>query len=673
MWHSIPASVANGNCRGPKNLRRGQTALSCRTAGSDPQASHVRGKPVDNGRVPLTIHCVTHDTEFAATLDELLSGSTLGAKLVVHPADQRRRQLLAPRSSGDSALLLLDADSLGEQAFELLDANNEIAALIIGAAGTEPLLCDAHNRSGCEFMLKDAEQRYLQLLPCVVRKLLLQRDQYETTSDMLRSSEKRYEDLIHAIPDIVYKIDPSGRFTFVNNAVRSLGYSPDELIGAHFSSLLHAEDVPRVSRSQVLPGIRGSITGPSNAPGLFDERRTGDRCTHGLEVRVRRKNGASAQNMIASVTAYGEIAAAGHYRTEIQQRFFTGTVGIIRDVTQRKRSQQMLHELSVAIEQSKTAVCIARADGRIDYANPFFLRLNRHRPEDVLGQNLLELLSEYLQEETAADVLEAIRSGTVWEGDSIVWRRDGESYWSWIKIYPVHAADGEVQSHILFVEDITDRKQSEAWLRQNLQDKERSLQELQQQMSGSLQLVAGLLAVQQEHTIEPQTLRGLNRCAMYVIALETAYEQALAGADWDRIDLRGYLSGIIPRLARRYGVDPVTLSVEFQFDSLDLALDRSIALGMITAEILGYALDEYDIRYLSISHQDQQAGNSLTIRHGGSDVFGSAAEQQSADSETDDNRSMLLRIVEFLALRIDGSFTHDEQDGARYSVEYREQ
>ena len=635
--------------------------------------SHVRSKAVDNRRVPLTIHCITHDIEFAAVLDEILSGSALGATIVVHPADQRRRQLPEPPSSGDSALLLLDADSLGEQAFELLEANNEIAALIVGAAGAEPLLCEAHNRSGCEFMLKDAEQRYLQLLPCMIRKLLRQHDQYETTSDMLRSSEKRYEDLIQAIPDIVYKIDPSGRFTFVNDAVRQLGYTPKELIGAHFSSLLHAEDVPRVSRSQVLPGIRGSITGPSNAPGLFDERRTGDRCTQGLEVRVRRKNGVSARNMIASVTAYGEIAAAGHYRTEIQQRFFTGTVGIIRDITQRKRSQQMLHELSLAIEQSKTAVCIARADGQIDYANPYFLRLNGHRPEDVLGQNVRDLLSEYLQEETAAEVLEAIQSGTVWEGDSIVWRRDGESYWSWIKIYPVHDTDGEVQSHILFVEDITDRKQSEAWLRQNMQDKDRSLQELQQQMNANLQLVSGLLAVQQEHTIEPQALRGLNRCAIYVIALQTAYEQALAGANWNRIDLRSYLSTIIPRLAHRYGVDPLTLSVELLFDSLDLALDRAIVLGMITAEILGYALDECDIRYLSVSHQDQQAGNSLTIRHSGSDIFGSAAEQHSAGSETDDSRSMLLRIVEFLALRIDGSFTHDEQGGARYSVEYREQ
>ncbi len=620
----------------------------------------------------LTIHCVTQDIEFAAVLDELLSGTTLGASIVVHPADQRRRQLPEPQEAGDSALLLLDADCLGQQALELLEANNEIAALIVGAAGSESLLCEAHNRSGCEFMLKDAEQRYLQLLPCMIRKLLLQRDRYETTSDMLRSSEKRYEDLIQAIPDIVYKIDPSGRFTFVNDAVRQLGYTPRELIGTHFSSLLHTEDVPRVSRSQVLPAMRGSITGPSSAPGLFDERRAGDRCTHGLEVRVRRKNGASAPNMIASVTAYGEIAAAGHYRTEIQQRFFTGTVGIIRDVTQRKRSQQMLHELSLAIEQSKTAVCIARADGRIDYANPYFLRMNGHRPEDVLGQNLLDLLSEYLQEESAAEVLEAIQSGAVWEGDSIVWRRDGESYWSWIKIYPVHDVDAEVQSYILFLEDITDRKQSEAWLRQNLQDKDRSLQELQQQMNGNLQLISGLLAVQQDHTIEPQALRELNRSAIRVIALETAYEQALAGANWNRIDLRGYLSTIMPQLARRYGVDPVTLSVEFQFDSLELALDRAITLGMITAEILGYALDECDIRYLSVSHQDQHARNSLTIRHGGSDIFGSAAEQPSAGGETDDSRSMLLRIVEFLALRVDGSFTHDEQDGARYNIEYRE-
>src|SRR5512142_1982273 len=38
--------------------------------------------------------------------------------------------------------------------------------------------------------------------------------------------ERRYEDLVHSLPDIVYELDSDGKFTFVNNSVAVLGYKP---------------------------------------------------------------------------------------------------------------------------------------------------------------------------------------------------------------------------------------------------------------------------------------------------------------------------------------------------------------------------------------------------------------------------------------------------------------
>ena len=51
----------------------------------------------------------------------------------------------------------------------------------------------------------------------------------------LEVSEEQFRSLVATIPDIVYKIDSNGRFTFINEAVEKLGYSPDELMGATFS------------------------------------------------------------------------------------------------------------------------------------------------------------------------------------------------------------------------------------------------------------------------------------------------------------------------------------------------------------------------------------------------------------------------------------------------------
>ena len=42
----------------------------------------------------------------------------------------------------------------------------------------------------------------------------------------LEEKEEKYRTLIQTIPDIVYKIDENGYFTFINNSIRTLGYEP---------------------------------------------------------------------------------------------------------------------------------------------------------------------------------------------------------------------------------------------------------------------------------------------------------------------------------------------------------------------------------------------------------------------------------------------------------------
>ena len=91
----------------------------------------------------------------------------------------------------------------------------------------------------------------------------------------LSASEERYRSLVQTIPDIIYKIDMNGNFMFVNKSVRSLGYKPNELIGKHFSKIIHPGDAKSVSLSMIIPEYAGKKTGDKKAPKVFDERRTG--------------------------------------------------------------------------------------------------------------------------------------------------------------------------------------------------------------------------------------------------------------------------------------------------------------------------------------------------------------------------------------------------------------
>ena len=166
--------------------------------------------------------------------------------------------------------------------------------------------------------------------------------------DDLAASEERFRSLVTTIPDIIYRIDKEGRFLFINEAVRRLGWNPKELWGKHFCEFILPADCNRVSRDQVLPGFRNKVTGPEKAPKLFDERRTLERRTTGLEVLLPFKGSRNMQpgmiDAIGKEAIVAEINSSGMYMANPDSRdqVLIGTVGVIRDISVRKQIERRL-------------------------------------------------------------------------------------------------------------------------------------------------------------------------------------------------------------------------------------------------------------------------------------------------------------------------------------------
>lgn len=183
------------------------------------------------------------------------------------------------------------------------------------------------------FLEMDRDSRWLELLPLSLRKVLSTRESIARQNAALRLTESQYARLLAAVPDIVYMLDEKGRFIYLNEAIRGLGWEPSALIGRHFSALIHPEDVKDVSLDSVLEHYKGKVTGPAGAPKLFDERRCFARMTKGLALRLR-MGGGGDKYATARVDAYGEINSVG-YDLPRGEEAKHGTVGIIHDVTER--------------------------------------------------------------------------------------------------------------------------------------------------------------------------------------------------------------------------------------------------------------------------------------------------------------------------------------------------
>jgi PAS domain S-box-containing protein len=181
---------------------------------------------------------------------------------------------------------------------------------------------------------------HIRALPLLVRKVLNIRESAARQNAHLQMSEHQYMNLLQAVPDIVYTLDGKGRFLYLNEAIRDLGYEPSSLIGKHFSEIIYPDDLAQVSRAEVLRPLLGTTTGDACAPKLFDERRSGKRMTRNLEVRLK-PGDLLGDFRLGSVTSYGEINCSGFALPEFEGRE-QGTVGIIRDITIRKERDEAL-------------------------------------------------------------------------------------------------------------------------------------------------------------------------------------------------------------------------------------------------------------------------------------------------------------------------------------------
>jgi PAS domain S-box-containing protein len=138
------------------------------------------------------------------------------------------------------------------------------------------------------------------------------------TEIALRESEEKFRTMAEQMSDVLFVTDHSGTITYLSPAAEEMfGYSSNEMVGNHFALYLSSVDVQR-------------------AMSAFAQSINGDRAPHRYELIMLRKD---------QTTFVGELQSV-----KFTSKAGTGTIGVIRNITERKR---LMADLVAAKERAE--------------------------------------------------------------------------------------------------------------------------------------------------------------------------------------------------------------------------------------------------------------------------------------------------------------------------------
>ncbi|WP_435353402.1 PAS domain S-box protein [Emticicia sp. SJ17W-69] len=181
----------------------------------------------------------------------------------------------------------------------------------------------------------------------------------------LQKTEKRYQELIESVQDIIYKISPDGFFTFVNQVVEQrLGFTEKEIIGQHFTKL-------------VLPEYHEELT--NFYKGMLKNRLES---TYN-EFPVKDKNG--------NIVWIGQTVRLIEVNNQVSEM-----VAVARDVSDRKKTEDSLQttqtRLSTLITNLQKGVLVEDENRKVILVNQLFCDIFSIpvKPESLIGTDCHE-------------------------------------------------------------------------------------------------------------------------------------------------------------------------------------------------------------------------------------------------------------------------------------------
>jgi PAS domain S-box-containing protein len=246
----------------------------------------------------------------------------------------------------------------------------------------------------------------------------------KAVESILIESEKRFRTMFELSPAGIILIDEKGTIIEVNSAFcKTLGYSRKELL----SNNVRLFSIPD-NENEIEDNIAKILSGKTLRHEVINVKKDGSKC----EIELY-------ETMIT--LPYGN----------------PGILSVSNDISDKKRSQEKMRTLSLALESISECVSITDYSNKIIFVNNSFCRTYGYSSDELIGNDISMVRSNINNNEPVYNIIQDTMNGG-WNGELINLKKDGTEFPIELSTSPIVDENGKTIALIGIASDISERK-----------------------------------------------------------------------------------------------------------------------------------------------------------------------------------------------------------------------
>ena len=315
-------------------------------------------------RNEVRVLCVDDDPDTREVMGSLLERRGNGLAVTGVPGGEEAIDAVEERSVD---CIVSDYDMAGMDGLELLEAvrerNPDLPFILYTGKGSEGLASEAIAAGVTDYVPKGSGTEQYELLANRIENAVLtmrarkERRQHEQILT-------QYRTLVERAGDPMYALDAEGCCLLANEALaRFTGYERDEIEGEHFSKFVSEGDY--------------------------------DTATAALAEQVGSRDGGTiVEFVLGAEESDGRVGEANVTALTDDSGEYIGSVGIVRDISERKRRERELAQYETIVETVPEGILVLDQNGLVKWSNERFVTHMEYTREDVSGKSFLEFVEE---------------------------------------------------------------------------------------------------------------------------------------------------------------------------------------------------------------------------------------------------------------------------------------